>query len=288
MNLVPAPRVTCELSPGIVNMSKVRESCRAASDEDLASRLERVNTVELRVAAILIAHLAEFDARELWAGAGYSSLFSYCTSKLGMSEQAAYKRIAAARAARRHPQILDRLSDGRIHLSAVAVLAPHLTEANAAQVLDRAKQMTKYELEKLVATLHPRPDRRDCVMSLPRPAPFPFTSDAPAQSEPPQPAPANDARDARAGKPESRPIAHEQPLSPGRVHFGFTGSEALREKLKRVKELTWHCDPAGRLEVAIERLADFYLDRKDPDRRIARKEARLKRRREAAAVTPPS
>ncbi|TBR25568.1 hypothetical protein EPO15_02005 [bacterium] len=69
-------------------------------------------------------------------------------------------------------------------------------------------------------------------------------------------------------------------MSPGRVHFGFTGSEALREKIKRVKALTWHCDPAGRLEVLIERVVDFYLDRKDPDRTIPRRQARKKRRQE--------
>lgn len=285
MNQSPAPSVTCELSPGIVHMSKVRESCLAASDEELASRLERVSTVEKRVSAILVAHLGEFDVRKLWAEAGYTSLFSYCTSKLGMSEQAAYKRIAAARAAIRYPEILDRLADGRIHLSSVAVLAPHLTDENVSDVLERAIRKTKYELEKIVAALHPRPDRRDFVRALPSPIASPMPVGEPPPIETLGMVSSSHTPDLI---PEGRFIGREEPLSPGRVHFGFTGSEALREKIKRVKELTWHCDPAGRLEVVIERLADYYLDRKDPDRRIARKEARVRRRREAATPTPLS
>lgn len=68
-----------------------------------------------------------------------------------------------------------------------------------------------------------------------------------------------------------------KPLSPRRVSFTFTGSQTLREKIQRVRELTWHTNPAGRLELVFEKLAAFYLDRKDPDRRLAR------RRRKAAA-----
>jgi hypothetical protein len=43
------------------------------------------------------------------------------------SEHAAYGRIEAARAARRFPVLLDLLAEGSLHLTAIGLLAPHLT-----------------------------------------------------------------------------------------------------------------------------------------------------------------
>ena len=54
-----------------------------------------------------LALLAEVDARRLYLGEGCSSLFTYCTQVLHLSEHAAYHRIEAARAARQYPVILD-------------------------------------------------------------------------------------------------------------------------------------------------------------------------------------
>ena len=51
--------------------------------------------------AELLAHLAEFDARRLYAGAGYGSLFTYCCGALRLSEPEAKALVEAARALRR-------------------------------------------------------------------------------------------------------------------------------------------------------------------------------------------
>ena len=55
-------------------------------------------------------------------------MFAYCTGALHLSEGEAYLRIAVARASREHPMLLAMLGDGRLHLSGIALLAPHLTE----------------------------------------------------------------------------------------------------------------------------------------------------------------
>lgn len=128
-------------------------------------------------------------------------------------------------------------------------------------------------MEKIVAALDPRPDRGDSMRALPLASPSGEPSAAPV----PNPVVgALPGPDAGAASPASRFPAggareRVKPLSPRRVSFTFTGSEALRDKLKRVQELTWHSNPTGRLEFAVEKLADFYLDRKDPDRRLARR-----------------
>jgi hypothetical protein len=120
---------------------------RDLADRDLLMELESAVSCERRATARLIALLMEVDSRKLYAGRGYSSLFTYCVQKLHLSEHAAYLRIEAARSARRFPAILDRLSDGSLHLTAVSLLAPHLTAANHVDVLDSAKHKTKRDVE---------------------------------------------------------------------------------------------------------------------------------------------
>ena len=65
-------------------------------------------------------------------------MFRYCIHVLHLSEPEAYLRIVAARAARKHPVLLAMLADGRLHLSGIAKLAPHLTRENRDALLGRA------------------------------------------------------------------------------------------------------------------------------------------------------
>jgi hypothetical protein len=87
------------------------------SDRDLLAEVERAVPCEREANARLIALLMELDSRKLYAGQGYASLFAYCVH---LSEHAAYLRIEAARVARRFPAILDKLSNGSVHLTAVS------------------------------------------------------------------------------------------------------------------------------------------------------------------------
>ncbi|MEK7746310.1 MAG: hypothetical protein AAB576_06560, partial [Elusimicrobiota bacterium] len=100
-------------------------------DAELEDRLRRLARIERKALAFLMAHLGEFDRRRLYADRGQPSLFAYCTRILGYSEQAAYKRIQAARAARTHPAILQRLEEGETTLTAIVILAPHFRSDNA-------------------------------------------------------------------------------------------------------------------------------------------------------------
>ena len=81
------------------------------------NRLSEILQDSRRVEAELIAHIAEVDARRLYAREAASSMFSYCTDVLHLSEPEAYLRIAVARASRRHPALLDMLAEGRLHLA---------------------------------------------------------------------------------------------------------------------------------------------------------------------------
>src|SRR3982750_4721193 len=123
------------------------------SDAQLLDEVRALSERERQATGQLIACLAEVDARRLYRAESCSSLFSYCTQVLHLSEHAAYGRIEAARAARRFPVILERLAEGSITLTTVCLLAPHLTIENHVPLLERAQHQTKRDVEYIVATL---------------------------------------------------------------------------------------------------------------------------------------
>ncbi|MGE5178534.1 MAG: hypothetical protein ACM3PF_05500 [Bacteroidota bacterium] len=110
---------------------------------------DRITTAEL------LAHIAEFDARKLYVPEGYSSMHAYCVEELHLSEDAAAKRIQAARAARRFPGLLLALTEGRLHLTAVCLLAPHLTAENVDELIEAATHRRKIDVEVSLARRFP-------------------------------------------------------------------------------------------------------------------------------------
>ena len=112
---------------------------------------DRVNT------AMLLAHVGEVDARRLYVTAGHPSMFAYCVDELHFSEDAAYKRIRAARAARRLPILFDAVAEGRLHLAAVYLIASHVTPENVEDLVDAATHRTKAEIEEWLGERFPSP-----------------------------------------------------------------------------------------------------------------------------------
>jgi hypothetical protein len=137
------------------------------TDRQLLLDLKRLAHAERQATAELIACLAEVDARRLYLGEGCSSLFTYCTQVLHLSEHAAYGRIEAARAVRRFPLVLEMLVAGALTLTAVSLLRPHLTDANHADLLTAARHKSKRDVEQLVAALQAKPDVAPCIRKLP-------------------------------------------------------------------------------------------------------------------------
>src|SRR5262245_58160113 len=103
---------------------------RALSDAALLSTLDGLLLVSRRTVANVIVFLNEVEQRRLHLIAGYASMFAYCTTRLGMSEDEAYRRIEVSRLARRFPLVCERLASGRISLSVATLLKQHLTDDN--------------------------------------------------------------------------------------------------------------------------------------------------------------
>jgi hypothetical protein len=144
-----------------------RHNLKSVSDDELLRRLAALLKDSRRIEADLVAHIAEVDARKLYAREATPSMFAYCTEVLHLSEPETALRIRVARAAREHPDLLPMLRDGRIHLSGVALLAPLLTPRNRDRLLKRATHKSKREIERLVAELAPRPEVAATMRKLP-------------------------------------------------------------------------------------------------------------------------
>ena len=138
------------------------------SDSQLLSRLTTLVKQQRRIESEVVAHISEIDARNLYLGKACCSMHAYCVEVLHLSNAEAYLRIAVARASRKFPLLLAMLADGRLHLSAIARLAPHLRHENADALLARAAWKSKREIERLVAELAPRPDVPGRMRKLPR------------------------------------------------------------------------------------------------------------------------
>jgi hypothetical protein len=138
-------------------------------DDELLRRLGELLRQSRRLEHELVAHIAEVDSRKLYAREASSSMFAYCTDVLHLSEAEAYLRIAAARASREHPILLNMLADGRLHLTGIGKLAPYITEGNRDALLARATHRSKRQIEELIADLFPCTDAPAVMRKLPEP-----------------------------------------------------------------------------------------------------------------------
>src|SRR4030095_9411013 len=139
----------------------------AVPDDELLHRLAELLQQSHRVESEIVEHIAEVDGRRLFAREASPSMFAYCTDVLHLSEAEAYLRITVARASRKHPMLLRFLGERRLHLTGIALLAPHLTAENRDVLLARAVHKSKREIEELVAQIAPRPDIPGQVRRLP-------------------------------------------------------------------------------------------------------------------------
>ena len=140
---------------------------RRIPDDELLHRLAELMSQSRRVEADIVAHIAEVEERRLYARDAFPSMFAYCMDVLHLSGAEAYLRISAARASRKHPVLLDMLADGRLHLTAIDRLAPHLTHENKHELLQRATHRSRRQIEELIVEIAPRPDIPVRVRKLP-------------------------------------------------------------------------------------------------------------------------
>jgi hypothetical protein len=245
------------------------------SDTELVTELERLARCEREATAQLVAHLAELDARRLYLGAGFSSLFTYCREVLKLSEQSSYNRIEAARAVRRFPVILDMLANAALNLATVRLLAPHLDPDNQRRLLAEAAHKSKREVEELVARNFPQPDVPGSIRKLPVPkaAATSATAESPANAlatcAPAAPViPTTVESSMAAAFPHGlrppiqvHPVRQPaiRPLAEDRYEIRFTARASTCEKLKLAQDLLRQVVPTGDTAEIVDRALTALL-----------------------------
>jgi len=223
-----------------------RYSLSHLSDESLLCGLVALVAQDRVTTADMLAHIAEVDTRKLYLPAGYPSMFAYCVGELRLSEDAAFKRITAARMARRFPTIFDAVAQGRLHVTGVGLLAPHLVEGTAAELLAAAAGKTKAEIERLLAERFPKSDLLSWVAAMPTSPPAPQAGEhAPTYVDDPQVVGNTGAHMPRLAPERVEIRARVTPLSSRSYALQATIDPETQDYLRRAQELLGHQVPSG-------------------------------------------
>jgi hypothetical protein len=160
---------------------------------------------------------------------------------LHFAEGVAYERIQAARAARRHPQILEALRSGDLHLTAVGLLAPKLTASNYAELIRAARHLGVDEIKRMLADREPKPDLPASVRPVAEPIRIVAQTVLP-------PAPTPNAQPVTPAPPSIQPPpakARTEPLGAERYRVQFTANCETHAQLEELRALMRHQVPDG-------------------------------------------
>jgi hypothetical protein len=251
-------------------------------DAALLRALVELVAQERATTAALLAHIAEVDARRLYAPAGYPSMHAYCVGALGLSEDAAFKRIQAARAARGFPLLFEAVADGRLHLTGLCLLAPHLTADNVDELVAAASHRRKSEIEVLLAQrvvsldamLRPLSQLAPAQVEAVGPGALASLSGcelAPGQvgaTAPGAPRAASQLAPAQVGAP-----SESSPDSAVRYALQVTIDRDTHDKLRYAQALLSHALPSGDVAQVLDRALDALI-------------GQLEKRKAGAATSP--
>jgi 5-methylcytosine-specific restriction endonuclease McrA len=223
------------------------------SDECLRRELSAAVAKESQTTAELLAHIAEFDERKLYLRAAYPSMIDYCTGELRLSLDAAAKRLQVARVGRGCPSVFHALAEGRVHLSGLVLLAPHLTPETADELLGVALHKSKAEIQKLLAERAPKMDMPASVTPVAGPAMT--DSHAPGHVE-------MTAPPVVEGSP-GNPHAHAKvaPLSAEAFAVQFTRSREADERFRYAQDLLGHQVRSGDIAEVYDRAVRELIKR---------------------------
>jgi 5-methylcytosine-specific restriction endonuclease McrA len=226
------------------------------SDENLLALLKRLVDRERRAAAESLACMAELERRRLLPDTALPSLFLFCVKELRMSEETAFRRVRAVKAANRCPEVYSLLNEGTVNFTTLSMIQPHLD--SKPELLHAIRDKSKREVELLIARFmpeKPRPDAIRVVVEQPT-------------APPPVAASESQATEGTASVPTSAYLSDTEPTARERVlaEIRFQASGDFLAALERLRTILWHRFPNGRLEDVLMEPILEYLTRRDPER----------------------
>jgi 5-methylcytosine-specific restriction endonuclease McrA len=262
------------------------ESLHSLSDSQIVSGSKAARAQEHSGMLSSLGFIVETERRQIHLKSGCSSLFDYCVRKLGYSESQAMRRITAARCIVKFPQAFAPLLENEINLSTLSRVSKILTPENCLAVLSRIRGKSLREVEAVVAEYEP-------VAAFPRDRIRTIVARVPAASVPAvgQNHLRNDGKKPSSVEeltlktPMKPPVERATHMFERRARVEFTAKEALIAKLDHLRSLVSHRVPINAsLEQLIEFMADYVIQREDPEARQKRRETRAERGAAASAI----
>ena len=173
------------------------------------------------------------------------------------------------------------LADGRLHLSAVILLAPHLTEETAGDLPAAAAHRSKSEIEQLLAERFPKPD---LPTRLEAKAPLPVQALLTGTTRPG--ACCGTWSDAVNRQGHLRAVAARPKVSlaPGRFALQLTVSQSTHDKLRYAQALLSHQVPNGELAQVLDRALDALISKLEKRKFAATKRPRYSQPRSSRSA----
>ena len=244
------------------------------------SKLERLSIAELDRSAEklvvaehgniarLIAHIAEMSARRAALELGYKNLFDYCVRRLNLSEGAVPARIHVANVSRKFPQLLAAMAENRISLTVASLLAAHVNDGNVDTLISDCAGKTRKATEEYLVAIKPKPVFAPSIRRQPERVAAPSHSTVPLTASKP---PANSAQATPPRKP-SAPVL--EPARPEVFNFRFAAGREFKNKFERLAEVVGVDNAQQHMAELFEKALDIALDKKDPKKKLERRQKR--------------
>ncbi|UYL08533.1 HNH endonuclease [Bdellovibrio sp. SKB1291214] len=139
------------------------------ANAEILNRVEKLARTERKITHLILWHLVEVESRRLYLELGYTSLFKYMTGHLNYSEDAAYRRVQAARLLKKVPQVDKLIESGDLNLTQMThvqkCLNKELEQGNCIsvekteEVLALVQNKTSFETKKILAVEFNQPIR---------------------------------------------------------------------------------------------------------------------------------
>ncbi|NMO02345.1 DUF222 domain-containing protein [Gordonia sp. TBRC 11910] len=124
------------------------------SDDELSSRVIGYASQIAALTSRFLDHIAEFDVRKIWVGAGIYSTAHWLSWFTGLALRTAQDYVRVARVLQTLPILHDRLATGRLSYSKVrAITRVHDIEAREEELARFAESASAGQIEKLVKSL---------------------------------------------------------------------------------------------------------------------------------------
>ncbi|MBC7533384.1 MAG: HNH endonuclease [Oligoflexus sp.] len=112
---------------------------------ELVERAKTIHGQERRITMESVRIVAELDAKSAWHYLGMS--VDQLAFSIGLTPSQYYKRLKASKVMKQYPLAQEIFEQGESQISHIAMIAPHLSEANSEVLINGIRNKTKREVE---------------------------------------------------------------------------------------------------------------------------------------------